>query len=161
MRPLNVPRDDDVDVMLRRIGQRVLEDVWISRRATVFTLVAATLLGGAASRGWLTDVHSIWMSRVAIAMFMLTSLLSSVALWRRRFRWCCAAAYTGGLSTIAGLGMVWWHQTAPAALSPGPSAWMTIGVLCAAALTATWLRMILAPLEQSQPDIRASPAVVG
>jgi hypothetical protein len=160
MRPLNVPRND-VDVMLRRISQRVLEDVWISRRAMVVTLAAATALGGAAATGWRTDVHSIWMSRVAIALFLLTAVLSAVALWRRRFRWCCAAAYAGGLSTVAGLGMVWWHQTAPATLSSGPSAWMTVGVLCAAILTAAWLRLILTPLERSQPDIRTSPAIVG
>ncbi len=94
-------------------------------------------------------------------MFVLTAVLSSIALWRRRFRWCCAAAYAGGLSTVAGLGMLWWHQTAPAALTRGPAAWMTVGVLCAAGLTVAWLRLITIPLERSQPDIRTSPVSAG
>lgn len=156
MRPMNVPTgsDDTVEVMLRRIGRSVLEDVWIGRRATLAILVAVVTLGADAATGWLAAEHSVWISRVAIGLFTLTATLSAVALWRRRFRWCCAAAYAGGLSTVVGFAVVWWHQTAPQSLTAGPSAWMTIGVLCAAGLTAGWLRLILTPLERSQPDIR-------
>ncbi|MGY4709959.1 hypothetical protein ACXDF8_10465 [Mycolicibacterium sp. CBM1] len=150
--------NSDIEVMLYRIGQRVLDDVWISRRTTVVALGTSVALGGAATAGWLTDTHGVWISRVAVALFALMSAVSSVALWRRRFRWCCAAAYTGGLSTVVGLGGIWWHQTAPAAISPGPSVWMVVGVLCAAALTAGWLRLILTPLVASQPDSRAGAA---
>ncbi|MCX2936984.1 hypothetical protein [Mycobacterium pinniadriaticum] len=149
-----MPRTDNVEVVLRRIARRVLDDVWISPRVRVFALITAALLAGAAATGWLTDVHSIWMSRVATVMFALTSALSSMALWRHSFRWCCAAAGVGAVSTVAGLGVVWWHQTAPETLSAGPSAWMVIGMVCATALTATWLRLTLTPLGQSQPDIR-------
>ncbi|AQT82907.1 hypothetical protein B1R94_18015 [Mycolicibacterium litorale] len=154
MRPQNVPTDPTVEVMLRRIGRSVLEDVWIGRRAALCMLIGVVVLGVDASTGWLAADHSVWISRVAIGLFTVTGALSSIALWRRRFRWCCAAAYAGGLSTVVGFAVVWWHQTAPQSLTPGPSAWMTVGVVCAAALTIGWLRLILTPLERSQPDIR-------
>jgi hypothetical protein len=31
---------------------------------------------------------------------------------------------------------------------------MVVGALCSVALTVTWLRVILTPIERSQPDIR-------
>lgn len=168
MRPLKVPStsDQDIEAMLRRIGRRVFDDVWISRRVRVFAAVLVAVLAGSAVFGWadahqrhLTATPGVAVSAVALTLFTATTVLSSIALLRCRFRWCTAAAYGGGLGTVAGLGVVWWHQTTPNTECPGPSGWMVVGVLCSAALTVTWLRVILTPLEKSQPDIRVGSAL--
>lgn len=167
MRPLKVSSssDHDVEAMLRRIGRRVLDDVCISRRVRVFTGTVVAVLAGAAVFGWAdvgdrsaTETPGIAICAVALTFFTMTTALSSIALLRCRFRWCTAAAYGGGLGTVVGLGVVWWHQTTPNTQCPGPCAWMVVGVLCSAALTLTWLRVILTPLERSQPDIRVASA---
>jgi hypothetical protein len=167
MRPLKVSTtsDHDVEAMIRRIGQRVLDDMWISRRARVFTAAVVAALAGASMAGW-TDVTErsatatpgIAICAVALTFFTVTASVSSIALLRLRFRWCTAAAYCSALATVTGLGVVWWHQTTPDTQCPGPCGWMVVGVLCAAALTLMWLRVILTPLEWSQPDIRAGSA---
>lgn len=165
MRPLNVPTGSDTQIesVLRQIGRRVLDDVWIGGRVRAVTFGAVATLAGAALNGWLgtaaratAQMPTGWISHVAIGLFTLTAALSSVAVRLRRFRWCCAAAYIGGIATVAGLGMVWWHQTAPPGRSAGPAAWMVIGVLACVTLTVTWLGVILTPLERSQPDIRCA-----
>ena len=168
MRPLKVPStsDQDIEAMLRRIGRRVLDDVWISRRVRVLAGVLVAATAGAAAFGW-ADAYQRYLSAtpgvafcaVALALFTWTTLLSSIALLRSRFRWCTAAAYGAGLGTVAGLGVVWWHQTTPNTQCPGPCIWMVAGVLCSVALTITWLRVILTPLEKSQPDIRVGGAL--
>jgi hypothetical protein len=165
MRPVNVPSSSDhqIDAMLRRIWQRVLEDVWMTRRVQVITLLVIAIMVCAAATGW-ADVDAgptarIPICLVAIAMSLLTAAVSTLAVLIRRFRWCCAAAYAGGLSTVTGVGVVWWHQSAPPTQTHGPVAWMVIGVLCSAWLTATWLTVIVTPLGRSQPDIRRAAPI--
>jgi hypothetical protein len=165
MRPVKVPSSSDhhIDATLRRIWQRVLDDIWISRPARLITVVVVIISVCAAATGW-ADVNAGPTARmpiclVAAAMSLLTAAASSLAVLLRRFRWCCVAAYAGGLSTVTGMGVVWWHQSAPPAQTHGPAAWMVIGVLCSAWLTATWLRVIITPLERSQPDIRKAAQI--
>lgn len=155
-----MPGDDSAHMksMLRRIGRRVFDDVRMTRRTRIFAGTAVAALTAAAATGWVAGVHSGWISRVAITLYLLTCAISSVALYRRRFRWCCASTYVGAVSTVAGLGVVWWHQTAPPALSAGPAAWMVVGFVACATLTVTWLSVILTPLERSQPDMRLASA---
>lgn len=143
----------------------MLEDVWISGRVRAFTLGAIATLGGGILYGWLdstTDAaaptHTAWISRIALGSFTLAAILSVAAIGLRRFRWCCAAAYVTGIATVLGLGTVWWHQTTPPGRSAGPSAWMFVGALACATLTALWLIVILTPLERSQPDLRKARA---
>jgi hypothetical protein len=163
MRPLKVPNtsDHDIEAMLRRIGRRVLDDVWISGQVRVFAWAVVGVLAGASVFGWAdvgdrsaTATPGIAICAVALTFFTITTVASSITLLRSRFRWCTAAAYGGGLGTVAGLGLVWWHQTTPSTQCPGPCVWMVVGALCSAALTVTWLRVILTPIEWSQPDIR-------
>jgi hypothetical protein len=165
MRPLKVSSNSDhhLGVTLRRVWQQVLDEVWISRSARVITIAVVAISICAAASGW-ADVNAgptarIPICLVALTMLLLTAVASSLAALLRRFRWCCAAAYTGGLSTATGVGVVWWHQSAPPDQTHGPSSWMVIGVLCSAWLTATWLRVILTPLERSQPDIRRTAQI--
>ena len=150
--------------MLRAIERRVLDDVWIGRRRRLLTGVVIASLATAAALGW-ADVHAraadgtpgIAGCAVALTLFTSTAVMSSVALLRTCFRWCTLAAYGGGIGTVVGLGVVWWHQTTPIAQSPGPRAWMAVGTLCSVALTVLWLHAVLTPLERSQPDLRLSP----
>lgn len=150
--------------MLRGIERRVLDDVWIDRRLRLFTVVVTACLATAAALGW-ADVHDraaagtpgVAGCAVALTLFTSTAVMSSIALLRSCFRWCTLAAYGGGIGTVVGVGVVWWHQTTPIAQSPGPSPWMAAGALCSAALTVLWLRAVLTPLERSQPDLRLSP----
>lgn len=155
----------DLDSALRQISRRVLEDVWISGRVRAFTLGAIATLGGGILCGWLdsipntaAQIHTAWISQVTIGSFTLAAVLSSAAIGLRRFRWCCAAAYFTGIATVLGVGTVWWHQTAPPERSAGTAAWMFVGVLACATLAATWLLVILTPLERSQPDLRHAVA---
>lgn len=149
--------------MLRGIERRVLDDVWIDRRLRMSTGVVVTIIIAAIALGR-SDISAGPAARVpiclvALSMFLLTAAASSLAGLLRRFRWCFAAACTGGLSTLTGVGVVWWHQSGPPNQTHGPSAWMVIGVLCSAWLTATWLRVIITPLERSQPDIRRTTQI--
>jgi len=157
--------DTHVETVLKKIGQRVLEDMWVSGHVRAFTITVVATLVGAAMMGWLNltakanaAATTSWISWIALALFTLAASVSSLAARLLRFRWCCAAAYISGIATVVGLGMVWWHRTAPPGRSPGPSAWMVIGVLAAALLTLTWLGVILTPSERSQPDMRARSA---
>nr|WP_325503319.1 hypothetical protein [Mycobacterium sp.] len=163
MRLLNMTsrNADHIEAVLRKIGRRVLEDVWKSGRARAFAVMAMATLVGVTIVGWLglaAEATTSWLSCIAITLFGLTALVSSVAVCRLRFRWCCAAAYVSAIAAVAGLGMVWWHRTAPPGSSSGPSAWMVIGVLTAAILNLAWLSVILTPSERSQPDMRAASA---
>lgn len=150
--------------MLRGIERQVLDDVWIDPRRRVFTAVVIAWLAAAATLGW-ADVHDraatgtpgVAGCAVALSLFTATAMVSSIALLRSTFRWCTLGAYGGGLGTVVGVGVVWWHQTTPIAQAPGPRLWMAAGVLCSVALALVWLRVIVTPLERSQPDLRLSP----
>ncbi|WP_051660179.1 hypothetical protein [Mycolicibacterium aromaticivorans] len=77
---------------------------------------------------------------------------SALALSVRRFRWCCAAAYTCGLSTAIGTGALWWVRTGR---PEAPMAWLIIADVAVGLLTACWLSVIVKPIELSQPQMRA------
>jgi len=165
MRPLNMSTGGDthLEAMLNKIGRRVLEDVWLGRRVRAVAALAVTTLAAATAAGCLSlavgtaaQARTSWLSWVATALFGLTAAVSALAVCRPRFRWCCAAAYMGVVATIAGLGMLWWHRTAPHGFAAGISAWMVTGLLAAAVLSLTWLGVILTPSECSQPDMRAA-----
>jgi hypothetical protein len=61
MRPLKVPNtsDHDIEAMLRRIGRRVLDDVWISGQVRVFAYAVVAVLAGASVFGWCpeSEIH--------------------------------------------------------------------------------------------------------
>jgi hypothetical protein len=167
VRRLNMPTSSEshIEATLRKIGRRVLEEVWISGRlravaATAVAVLVAVTIIGLTSPATEFNAHArmSWLSCIATAFFGLAALVSSLAVCRPRFRWCCAAAYISAIATIVGLGMVWWHRTAPPGSSPGLSAWMVTGVFAAAVLSLTWLGVILTPSERSQPDMRAAAA---
>ncbi|WP_407688314.1 hypothetical protein [Mycobacterium sp. HUMS_1102779] len=158
--------DSHLEEMLGKIGRRVLEDVWLSRRVRAVAGVAVAALAAATVLGCLSlatvQARTSWLSCVATALFGLTASVSSLAVCRPRFRWCCTSAYISVVATIAGLGMVWWHRTAPPGSAAGVSAWMVTGVLCTIVLSLTWLAVILTPWEHSQPDMRvAAEARIG
>lgn len=142
-----------LEAMLASIRDHVLEDVWIggARRSVAAVLacgLAATALFGigAAYR------DGQWVAVVSDVLFISLSAFTLIALYRTRFKWCCAAAYSGGLATVAGAGGYWWHHTAHIG-SPLPAALSTIA---AAALTAHWLSIVVTPVDRSQPDMRAA-----
>jgi hypothetical protein len=82
-------------------------------------------------------------------------MASATALWRKRFRVCCAALYLSGVATAAGFGAVWWCQTSPARVAVW---WPLAGFVAAAVLAVCWLGVVLTPLERSQPDMRFKPS---
>ncbi|GAY16699.1 hypothetical protein MSZK_34250 [Mycobacterium sp. shizuoka-1] len=152
--------------MLRQIWRRVLDEVWMSRPARLVTLAVAAGSVGAATTGWaeISDAPAarIPICLVAAAMSLLAAAASVIAVTVRHFRWCWVAGAVSGLATVTGVGVIWWHQSAPPGQTQGPTAWMVIAALCAAWLTATWIRVITTPLERSQPDLRmAGPLVRG
>ncbi len=148
-----------VETELRAIERRVFEDVWISARragalatlATGLTAAAVAVLAtGEVPAGATRNGH--WISLVAFSLFALAAVASAVALIRRRFRWCCMATCVSAVATVAGAGTFWWHHTAHSA----PWVPAALGTLTVAALTAGWLGVCLAPLDSSQPDMRAA-----
>lgn len=151
--------DEGIEDTLRAIELQVLEDVWMSPSRRRFVLAVTLVLGMAAVGRWSNlgahaspTLHVDAVAPATAAMFLLACLISAVALRRRYFRWCCAAAYTAALSTVTGLAALWWHQTADGS---DPLVWTLIAVLASATLAITWLATILTPLEDSQPDMRA------
>jgi hypothetical protein len=108
MRPLYVPSnsDHDVEAMLRRIGRRVLDDIWISRRLRVFTGAVSAALAGAAVFGW-ADVRDRSVTAtpgIAICAVALTFFSITTALCRLR---CCAAAFAGAPLPPTAVGWGW------------------------------------------------------
>ncbi|MBA0047205.1 hypothetical protein [Mycobacterium sp. NPDC050853] len=151
--------DAGIEDTLRAIELRVLEDVWMSPSRRRVALVATVVLGVAAVGRWSNlgahaspTLHVDAVVPGTAAMFLVACVVSAVALRRRYFRWCCAAAYTAALSTVISLAALWWHQTADGS---DPLWWTVAAALSAATLALTWLTVILAPLEDSQPDMRA------
>lgn len=152
-------QDVGFEETLRAIERGVLEDVWMSRPRHWAALLAAVALGVAALGRWSNlgahaspSLHVDAVVPATSVMFLVACAVSLIALRRRRFRWCCAAAYTAALSTVTSLAALWWHQTA---VGSDPLVWTLLAALSSATLTLTWLATILAPLEDSQPDMRA------
>ncbi|MCV7338572.1 MULTISPECIES: hypothetical protein [Mycolicibacterium] len=148
-----------VETELRAIERTVFEDVWISpTRARVLAALVTALAGTAVALRATGDVpagatrNGHWISLVAISLFALAAVASAFALLRRRFRWCCMATCASAVATVGGAGAFWWHHTAHTA------SWVpaVLGTVTVAALTAGWLGVCLAPLDSSQPDMRAA-----
>lgn len=151
-------RQEPVERTLRTIEQQVLEEVWIGRKARVAATVATAALGTAAIGRWwnsgastLPMLHGDTVVQVTTVVFLTACAMSLLALRMKHFRWCCAAAYTSALSTVLGVGALWWHQTAR---SSDRLHWILLAAAAAALLTATWIVVILTPLDRSQPDMR-------
>ena len=151
-----------VEQMLNTIERRVLEEVWIGASARRTMAVAATVLGVVAIAAWNHDTplgadsgYNDWVPKAAAAAFLLAAGTSLLALFRKRFRWCCTAACVSAKSAATGFGALWWYCTTPNA----ETAWSTpLGCVGAVTLTATWLVVTFTPLDRSQPDMRARVA---
>ncbi|ART71528.1 hypothetical protein BTO20_25915 [Mycobacterium dioxanotrophicus] len=138
---------------LRTIEGRVLDEVWMGRwRFAAGVLAVLVLVVGAVTWWCVAEsgaAHSVPM--VGLVMFALAGAASSVALARRRYRWCCAAAYLSGLATVVGVGALWWLRTGHHATGLG---WLVAADLAVMALAGHWLALVFTPIEQSQPDMR-------
>lgn len=138
-----------VDRILDDIEHRVLEEVWLGRRPSangwtlVGTLIATVML-------WRIDATG-HVPTVAAAMLTLAAGLSGLALARRRYRWCCVAAYSCGLASVLGIGAFWWVRTGR---PDAPLTWLILADIAVVLLTAHWLTVIVTPIERSQPDMR-------
>lgn len=146
-----------VERMLLDIEHRVLDDIWLQRGRATAGWMLAIVLSATAVLWWLdsTSVGSPHASSVvpcvAALMLLLASGTSGLALARRRYRWCCAAAYCCGLATVIGIGTFWWLRTGP----PGaPLSLLMVADTAVAMLTIFWLAVIIMPIERSHPDMR-------
>ncbi len=149
-----VVRNESLERLLRSINNHVLQDVWIGRRRALAISVIACGLGISAGFG---AAHAIrqahWVAGVAHLLLTALAMVSVIAAHRARYAWCCAAAYFGGVSTVAGLGAFWWYHTE----HPGPSVLhAALSTVVAAGLTANWIALAITPVHDSQPDMRAS-----
>ncbi|GBG36726.1 hypothetical protein [Mycobacterium montefiorense] len=148
--------------MLRRIENRVLEQVWIARARRGVGGALVVVLAIAAWAWWLEAVArglsgaAIALPAAAVVFFVAASALSALALALRRFRWCCAAAYCCGLAAVIGIGAFWWARTGTLAIGVS---WLVLADLTTLVLCAGWLAVILTPIERSQPDMRNRLAV--
>jgi hypothetical protein len=145
-------RETSPAAVLLSIQQHVLHDVWIPGPQTVAAAVVACGLGAGAATG---VAHAFrnehWLGIVGNLLFLALAATTLFGLHRRRFNWCCAAAIFGGISTVAGVGAIWWHRTAH--IETG-LAQVALCAVAAALLTAHWVSVIVSPLERSQPDMR-------
>ena len=140
----------DIEHTLSAIGRRVFDEVWIGRARRYITAAAIVVLAASAGVCW-SETHR-WVLKVVAILFTLATASSATALWRKRFRVCCAALYLSGVATAAGFGAVWWCQTSPARVAVW---WPLAGFLAAAVLAGCWLGVALTPLDRSQPDMRS------
>ncbi|MGE2714712.1 hypothetical protein ACQI4L_11685 [Mycolicibacterium litorale] len=142
-------RDQSIEAALKQIEHRVLDDVYLPIWARRVAWAAATVLIITGITAWVVGEG---LPLVASTLGAGAAICSVVSLRRRRFRWCVAAAYLSGLSTVAGIGAFWWCQTSSAgsvlAVSSGVSA------VAAAALTAVWVAVAITPLKDSHPHMR-------
>ncbi len=142
-------RHQSIEETLEQIESRVFDDIrlpswarrtaWAATTVLVMAGITALVIGGA-------------LPLVTSALGAGAAICSVVALRRRRFRWCVAAAYLSGLSTVAGVGAFWWSRTG----SEGPILATSTGVaaVTAATLTAVWVAVAITPLQDSHPDMR-------
>lgn len=156
---MRTERDTYVEDTLRGIEQSVLHEVRIRPGWRTTASVAATTLGLAAVCRWWSagaaaaEAHGGGaVVSATTAIFLLAALVTTVAVRLPRFRWCCAAACTSWFASVTGMAALWWHRTAPA---PDSLVWTLICALAVVVLTATWLAVVLTPLEESQPDMAA------
>ncbi len=146
-------RNDEPERMLRAIENHVMEEVWIGRVRRAAGVAVTLALVGTATVWWEgrgsphvgNDVVT-----VTVAVFLLASTVSGLALALRRYRWCCAAAYCCGLAAVIGIGAFWWLWTGRTGMG---LSWLVLADLAAVALTLGWLAVIVTPIERSQPDI--------
>ncbi|GAS91800.1 hypothetical protein [Mycolicibacterium brisbanense] len=138
---------------LRTIEGRVLDEVWLGRWRLTGGVVAVLVLAVGAVAWWcVADTGAAQgIPAVSLAMFALAGGASAAALARRRYRWCCAAAYFSGLATVIGVGALWWLRTGHHATG---LAWLVAADLAVTALAGQWLTLVFTPIERSQPDMR-------
>lgn len=148
---------DSLAHTMRTIERRVLQDVWIGPcRCAVTTALTVTVTVTAVAwcRGGPAPAElPRGVPLVTVTLFLVASAVSAVALARRRYPWCCAAAYSGGLAAVIGIGAFWWLRTGR---HQHCVTWLVVADLTTVVLTAIWLTVIVAPIERSQPDIRSS-----
>ncbi|WP_158021340.1 hypothetical protein [Mycolicibacterium chubuense] len=155
------PRSGSVAEMLADIESRVLEDMWIGRGRRLIVVALTALLPVSVALWWTGNrsapsVHDAdRVSIVATVVLTLPVITSAAALIVRRFRYCCAAAYTGGVSAVIGIGAFWWHRTGQAQATP---LWLSVADVSVVLLTLGWLSVVATPIERSQPEMRASNA---
>ncbi|OJZ67872.1 hypothetical protein [Mycolicibacterium diernhoferi] len=142
-------RDQSIEATLKQIEHRVLEELHLPLWARRVAWTASVVLIMTGITAWVVGAG---LPLAASALGTGAAISSVVALRRRRFRWCVAAAYLAGLSTVAGVGAFWWSRTSSAgpvlAISTGAS------VVAAAALTAVWVSVAITPVNDSHPDMR-------
>jgi hypothetical protein len=120
--------------------------------------VLAVVVAGAALAWWLEVIdrglpHAAnIVSGVAVGALLVASAVSALALRLRLFRWCCTAAYCGGLAAVIGIGVVWWVRTGQAGIA---LLWLVVADLATVTLTVGWFAVIVTPIECSQPDMRS------
>lgn len=151
-------RSSSVDVLLAGIEKRVLEDMWIGRGRVVLISTLTAFLTVSLIAWWLSirdggpTPGANRGASVVISILVAPILASATALITRRFRYCCAAAYAGGLSAVLGIGAFWWHRTGAAQSTPW---WLALADLSVVLLTVAWLSVVATPMTRSQPDMRA------
>ena len=145
-------RDQSIEATLKRIEHQVLDDVRLPTWASRMGWVAVTVVIATVITTWMVGHDRGIVPLVAAVLGVGAVFCSVVSLRRRRFRWIVAAAYLSGLSTLTGGGAFWWCQTSSAvatlAVSTGLSA------VAAGTLTVVWLAVAIAPVKDSQPDMR-------
>ncbi|OBB60399.1 hypothetical protein A5757_09940 [Mycobacterium sp. 852013-51886_SCH5428379] len=142
-------RDQSVEATLRQIEHRVLDDVYLPLWARRAAWVATTVLIITGTTAW---VGGAGLPLAAATLGFGAALCSITSLWRRRFRWCVAAAYLSGVSTVAGVGAFWWSRTGSA--SPILTTSTVVAAVAASTLTAVWVSVAITPVSDSHPNMR-------
>lgn len=144
---------EHLQATLAGIERRVLGEVWIGARRGA-ALVSLTVVVLVASVTWCYDSVTLGSGHVPVVglvALIIATGVSVLALARRRFHVCCAAAYTCGLAAVIGIGALWWLRTG----QPGvPQVWVIIADMAAVLLTLGWLSVVMTPIELSQPQMR-------
>lgn len=142
-------RDRSIEAILKQIEHRVLDDVHLTPRARRVAWAATTVLTMTVITVWVVGGG---LPLAASALGVGATVCSVVTLRRRRFRWCVAAAFLSGLSTVADVGAFWWSRTGSA--SPILATSTAVAAVAAATLTAVWVSVALTPVKDSHPDMR-------
>lgn len=135
-------RHESIRLALAGIERRVLDEVWIGRRRGAGYAALAILLL-ASTGAWCIDVvgevagpGSYRVPVIGTLAHVVAAGASVLAVKARRFRECCAAAYACGLSSVIGIGALWWLRTGR---TDAPMAWLLVADTTAVLLTVGWL----------------------
>lgn len=135
---------------LRRIERKVLAEVPLGGRSVRTIWVATVVLGCAGLAAWVTsDADGIrtLLGEIAVGFAVAGTVMSVLAVTRRRFGWCWIAAAISGLAVPLTILGYWSTQTGLGV----SSVWLLVAAIAHSVLVGNWAQCARPPHPRQGP----------